>query len=151
MNVAYADITDLEQLIVELQNKPVSAFPPKMPEFKPESTNFTPFGSLDFFSQDLLEESNTTTNYLLKYNLNQIQMVGYMKYRNINYAFLKTPYETLKVKVGDKIQKGVVNKIDTNLIEIVEQQEFNNKIFDKKIFIKLEEPKNNKSIKLPIK
>lgn len=147
ISVSYADVADLEQLIKDLNNKPVELYPPKIPEWKPAETNFLQFGLIDIFDSDLLGESSVANNYLQQYNLNQVQMVGYMNYKKVNYAFLKTQYETLQVKVGDKMQNGVVARVDKESVEIVEQHIINNKVFDKKIFIKLEEPKNNKTIR----
>ena len=56
------------------------------------------------------------------YDLQHLQMVGYMSYHGINYAFLKTPLATLKVKVGDMLQSARVIKITTSTTELINKQ-----------------------------
>jgi hypothetical protein len=74
------------------------------------------------------------------YKLSQLKMVGYLYYRNRAYSFILTPHATIKVKVGDKIANGVVQKITNNATEIDEIQIIQHKQYINKIYLELPTP-----------
>jgi len=74
-------------------------------------------------NNNLFDVNKLQNNQLNKnYTYNQLQMVGYMKYKGIDYAFIKTPYETISLKPGDLIKDGKVVKITPNSVLIDEYQ-----------------------------
>lgn len=148
--VIFADVSDLERLIDEMNQKPVPQIDPKLPEYKLMSTSYRQLSNNNLFDAGRVNQSSDE-NYLNKYNLSQLQMVGFLNYQKINYAFIKTPFETLRVKVGDKIQNGNVVVINENSIEIIERQTQGERVYDKKIFLQLNESKTKKLPKLQIK
>lgn len=148
--VVFADISDLERLIDELNQKPVPQIDPKLPEYKLMSTSYRGLSNNNLFDVGRINQSSDE-NYLNKYNLSQLQMVGFLNYQKTNYAFIKTPFETLRVKVGDKIQNGSVVMIGESSLEIIERQTEGERVYDKKIFLQLNESKTKKLPKLQIK
>lgn len=148
--VIFADVSDLEQLIDELNQKPVPQIDPKLPEYKLMSTSYRSLSNNNLFDAGRINQSSDE-NYLNKYNLSQLQMVGFLNYQKTNYAFIKTPFETLRVKVGDKIQNGNVVAINESSLEIIERQTQGERIYDKKIFLQLNESKPKKLPKLQMK
>lgn len=145
--IAFADISDLEKLVNELNQQPIPQINPKLPEYKLANTSYRSLSSNNLFSASRMNESGDE-NYLNRYNLNQLQMVGFLNYQKTNYAFIKTPFETLRVKVGDKIQNGQVTLINESSLEIIERQTQGDRTYDKKIFLQLNESKSNKLPKL---
>jgi Tfp pilus assembly protein PilP len=150
LGVAFAEVIDLEQLISELNQQPVPQTIPKLPVYQLSNTSYRMLGDNNLFDEGRLDESGEE-NYLQQYNLSQLQMVGFLNYAKIDYAFIKTPYETLRVKVGDTIQNGKVVAINKTSLEIIERQVEGERTYDKKIFLQLNESKNKKLPKLQIK
>lgn len=148
--VLFADVSDLEQLMSELDQKPAPKIDPKLPEYKLMSTSYRSLSNNNLFDVGRINESNDD-NYLNRYNLSQLQMVGFLNYQKTDYAFIKTPFETLRVKVGDKIQSGKVVMISEMSLEIIERQTQGDRTYDKKILLQLNESKSNKLPKLQIK
>ena len=144
LGTAFAEVIDLEQLINELNQRPVPQTIPKLPVYQLSNTSYRMLGDNN------LSDSGDE-NYLQQYNLSQLQMVGFLNYAKIDYAFIKTPYETLRVKVGDTIQNGKVVAINKTSLEIIERQVEGERTYDKKIFLQLNESKNKKLPKLQIK
>lgn len=139
----YAGTADLEQMMQDLHNKNVNVVIPPLPDYKLPMVNFKPVNFRNIFSQNRLQDDAESYSSLQNYSLNQLQMVGYMKQKNTDYAFIKTPYETLMVKVGNKIKQGSVVKIFPEMVEIEELQIQENKQYHKTVYLKLEENKNN--------
>lgn len=146
---AFAGIADLEQLIADAGSKPASQIPPQLPVFKQSATNFLMESGGNIFDSN--RNDGTITDDYSHYNLTQLQMVGYLRYMNTDYAFLKTPYETLKVKVGDKILNGHVVSVTSNTIQIDEIQVQNSKVYNNKIFLALSQVKAKVLPKLQVK
>ncbi len=140
-----ADTSDLVQFVQDLRAKPSSNAPPVLPEFRLKPTNYKMVEYDNIFSQDRLNRRES--DILQNYNLNQVQMVGYLKYESKDYVFVKTPYETLKLKVGDKIKDGEISLITPVSAQIDEPQIENKKTFINKIMLKLDQ--NNQTKKQP--
>jgi len=102
-----ADTKDLEQFVQELRSKPSINVPPVLPEFTFKPANYKMINYDNIFSQDRLDQKES--DLLLNYNLDQLKMVGYLHYESRDYVFIKTPYETLKLKLGDKIKNGEIS------------------------------------------
>jgi len=148
---AHAEINDLELLIKDLEQKPIHMEPLVLPQLQIIFENYKSVEQNNIFDSGRSSSYDMNTySYNQDYNLNQLQMVGYMNYTGISYAFLKTPFETIKVKVGDQIKGGKVMSITANAVEINQLQVVDNKNYVKKIFIELVQPDNNKP-KLTIK
>ncbi len=146
----YADIDDLSEIVKKISASPVVQIPPELPVFKLPETNYREVESgYNLFDQARL--TGEADSDLHNYNLSQLQMVGYMHYLNVDYAFLKSPYETLKVKVGDKILNGKVVVISQKNIQIDELQVQGNKVFTNKLFLNLDQPKTKNLPKLQAK
>lgn len=138
--LVFADIDDLNEMVRKISTDPVLQVPPELPVFKLPDTGYKDIESgLNLFDQNRLD--GQIENDLHNFNLSQLQMVGYMYYKNVDYSFVKTPYETLKVKVGDKILNGKIIRILPNNTEIDELQVQDNKVFTNKIFLNLDQPK----------
>ncbi len=71
------------------------------------------------------------------YSLSQLQMVGYLYYKQVEYSFIRTPSTTIKVKVGDKVGRGVVRKISPKLTEIDEVQISQHNQYVNRVFLEL--------------
>ena len=140
-----ADTSDLEQFVQELRAKPSTNIPPALPEFIFKSANYKMIEYDNIFSQDRLDRRES--DILQNYNLNQVQMVGYLKYESKDYVFVKTPYETLKLKVGDKIKDGEITSITPISAQIDEPQIEDKKTYINKIMLKLDQ--NNQAKKQP--
>ncbi|RTL11178.1 MAG: hypothetical protein EKK54_08360 [Neisseriaceae bacterium] len=140
---AMADTSDLEQFVQDLRAKPSTNIPPALPEFTFKPANYKMIEYDNIFSQDRLDRRES--DILQSYNLNQVQMVGYLKYEGKDYVFIRTPYETLKLKVGDKIKDGEVSLITPVSAQIDEPQIEDKKTFINKIMLKLDQ--NNQAKK----
>jgi|GEM_PF-2652486 len=147
LGVAFADIVDLEQLISDLNQLPAPQTIPALPVYQLSNTSYRMLGDNNLFDSGRIGESGEE-NYLQQYNLSQLQMVGFLNYAKTNYAFIKTPYETLRVKVGDMIQSGKVMMINKTSLEIIERQVEGERTYDKRILLQLNESKNKKLPKL---
>lgn len=145
MMAANAEINDLEKLIKELEEKPMSMKPLVLPQLQIIFENYKPAERNNIF--DGTRSSSYDINsysYNQDYSLNQLQMVGYMNYAGVAYAFLKSPFETMKVKIGDQLKGGSVVNISSTSIEIDQLQVIDNKSYKKKIYIELIQLDNNK-------
>lgn len=148
--IACADTEDLEQMLKTLHSKNVAPITPSLPQFVPANTNFKIVKFKNLFSQDRLQDTDQVSNTLQNYTLNQLQMVGFMKQKDINYAFIKTPYETLLVKAGDKIKLGSVVSVAPNIVEIEELQTQDDRTYHKKVYVKFDTTKNDNNLKLKL-
>lgn len=142
-SLAFADTEDLQQMMKELDNKSVVTKAPEIPVYTPAKTNFKQYQFDNLFSQERVRDDYATSNTLQNFNLNQLQMVGYMEQKKVNYAFVKTPYETLMLKTGDKVKGGTVTQVSQTQVELDEIQTQDNKVYHKKIFLKLDSNKTN--------
>lgn len=142
----FAEIIDLEKLILELQQKPAYMQPIILPKLETITGNYkTPLQDNIFdASRSINFDISANMNYNQDYSLNQLQMVGYMNYSGIDYAFLKTPFDTIKVKVGDSIKGGKVVSITNSVVEINQLQIIDDKNYNKRIFIQLLKPNKPK-------
>jgi Tfp pilus assembly protein PilP len=145
---ALADISDLEAYVNELNQTAHGVMLPKLPEYRLANTNYVPVDMRNIFVNHLAI-SQAEQSYLQKYNLNQLQMVGYMHYGTMDYAFLRTPYETIRAKIGEHIQDGVVTKITPTNVEIDQTLVQSGKSYTKKIYLQLLEKKDKTLGKLP--
>lgn len=139
----FAETEDLQQMMKDLDNTTVVTKAPEIPVYTPPKTNFKEYQFDNLFSQTRVSDDYATSNTLQNFNLNQLQMVGYMEQKKINYAFVKTPYETLILRSGDKIKGGTVTQVSPTQVELDEIQTQDNKVYHKKIFLKLETNRNN--------
>ena len=140
-SLVIANVEDLEALVKNINNSQATQAPPELPIFKLSNTDYKTIESGgDIF--DSIREPNQADNDLQSYNLNQLQMVGYLHYKNVSYAFLRTPYETLKVKNGDKINNGLIISIESSSTLIEETQSQAGKIYKNKIFLTLDQQKS---------
>lgn len=146
----YADTEDLEEMVRNLNNTAVEATMPKLPEYTPSNTNYKMINIKNLFAQTRLRDVAESNNILQNYTLNQLQMVGFMTQKNNSYAFIKTPFETLLVKAGDKIKLGNVVSVTPTLVEIEELQVENDKTYHKKVYIKFDTSKDDNSLKLKL-
>lgn len=64
-----------------------------------------------------------------KFSLTELKMVGYLLVSKQLYALLQTPYDILKLKLGDKIGRGKIILLTKNFVEIDNLQQQNNKNF----------------------
>lgn len=133
------DLTDLRHFIKELELSPAKSNIPPLPKYKEMNTNYIIYDQKDLFDQKNIVGLDSKYE-LQKYSLDQLKMVGFMQYQNHNYAFLKTPYEIISVKVGDKIRDGVINTISKDSVQIDEMQLQDGHTYTRKIFLKLIEP-----------
>lgn len=133
----YANTIDLEQMMQDLHYQKTDIVVPSIPDYKMPAVNFKSVHFKNIFSQNRLQDSTESNLNLQNYSLNQLEMVGYMRQKSIDYAFLKTPYETILVKVGDKVKQGYVIKIYPNSVEIEELQIQDNKHYHRKVYLKL--------------
>ncbi|TXI91108.1 MAG: hypothetical protein E6Q33_11155 [Neisseriales bacterium] len=142
----FAEIIDLEKLILELQQKPAYMQPIILPKLETIIENYKTPSQNNIFdaSRSINFDISANMNYNQDYSLNQLQMVGYMNYSGIDYAFLKTPFDTIKVKVGDSIKGGKVVSITNSVVEINQLQIIDDKNYNKRIFIQLLKPNKPK-------
>lgn len=135
----FADTQDLETLVKELGQKPNTVKPAELPTIKFNDVDYKLPENNNIFDSKRSEVSNDNLFQIYdnKYSLNQLQMVGYMHYHNIDYAMLKTPYETIKVKVGDSVKNGKVIKITEEMTEIDELDFADGKSYNRKRFFNL--------------
>ncbi len=142
----FAEIIDLEKLILELQQKPAYMQPIILPKLETIIGNYKTPSQNNIFdaSRSINFDISANMNYNQDYSLNQLQMVGYMNYSGIDYAFLKTPFDTIKVKVGDSIKGGKVVSITNSVVEINQLQIIDDKNYNKRIFIQLLKPNKPK-------
>lgn len=142
----FAEIIDLEKLILELQQKPGYMQPIILPKLETIIGNYKTPSQNNIFdaSRSINFDISANMNYNQDYSLNQLQMVGYMNYSGIDYAFLKTPFDTIKVKVGDSIKGGKVVSITNSVVEINQLQIIDDKNYNKRIFIQLLKPNKPK-------
>ncbi len=142
----FAEIIDLEKLILELQQKPAYMQPIVLPKLETIIGNYKTPSQNNIFdaSRSINFDISANMNYNQDYSLNQLQMVGYMNYSGIDYAFLKTPFDTIKVKVGDSIKGGKVISITNSVVEINQLQIIDDKNYNKRIFIQLLKPNKPK-------
>ncbi len=142
----FAEIIDLEKLILELQQKPGYMQPIILPKLETIIGNYKTPSQNNIFdaSRSINFDISANMNYNQDYSLNQLQMVGYMNYSGIDYAFLKTPFDTIKVKVGDSIKGGKVISITNSVVEINQLQIIDDKNYNKRIFIQLLKPNKPK-------
>ncbi len=143
----YADINDLESLVKELEQKRIPMPTITLPKFERQSGDYK-----NSLPNNVFDASRNFTNYDLNsmeynqdYSLNQLQMVGYMNYNGIDYAFLKTPFDTIKVKTGDQIKGAKIVNITNSVTEINQLQVIDDKTYNKKIYIELLQPTNSKA------
>lgn len=101
---------------------------------------------INFFNKSKNVQKNGVDSNLQDFNLNQLTVVGVMDYKKKEYAFLKTPYETILVKVGDTIKNAKIIKININNIELEEVQMQDNKVYKRKIYLKFNLRKNDNLI-----
>lgn len=148
--VVYADTEDLEQMVKNLNDTAVEVTIPKLPEYTPSNTNYKMISVKNLFTQVRLRDSAESNNILQNYTLNQLQVVGFMRQKNTDYAFIKTPFETLLVKTGDKIKLGNVVSITPAWVEIEELQVDNDKTYHKKVYLKFDASKDDNSLKLKL-
>lgn len=145
-----ADTKDLEQFVQELRSKPSTNVPPVLPEFTFKPANYKMINYDNIFSQDRLDQKES--DLLQNYNLDQLKMVGYLHYESRDYVFIKTPYETLKLKLGDKIKNGEISLITPSSTQIDEPQIQDSKTFINKIMLNLDQGnQTKKQPKLPQK
>ena len=64
-------------------------------------------------------------------------MVGYLNYKNKDYLFIQTPYDTRKLIVGESIGHAIVLQIDKNSAILDEKQQINGRVFNNKVYLKL--------------
>ena len=142
----YADINDLDALIKELEQKPIKMQPILLPKLNLDANNYSSISRNNIFdsSRNVNYDVNSLS-YNQDYTLNQLKMVGYMNYNGVDYAFLKTPVDTIKVKVGDQIKGSKVVNITNSVVEINQLQLIDDKKYNKKIFIELTQPVNIKA------
>lgn len=147
-SMSHADITDLEQFVNDLNNRKFEVKQVEIPAFEPTSVNYKRLAFINIFSQKRLQGTEALQNPIKNYNSSQLQVVGFMLQDNTSYAFIKTPYETLMVKSGDKISGGQVVKVTSDIVEIDILQTQNNREYHKKIYLKYTNPDNNLKLKL---
>ena len=82
-----------------------------------------------------------------QYSFNQIQMVGYLSYHGIAYAFVHTPFATLQVKSGDRVLSGRVIKITPTELEIDDAVSNDPQLYPAKILLQLKPL--NPTLKMP--
>lgn len=134
----HAANTDLDQILSQLEHEAEPIKPAAIPVLIHKKVKLEfPLENNVFDSKRDDNLNNNEFSQQMKYSLIQLQMVGYLRYRNIDYALLKTPYEVIKVKIGDHVKNGIVIKITQTMTEINELQLAEKKIFNKKLFFYL--------------
>ena len=135
----YAEISDLKQYQENLKLNSIAIIPESLaiisasiPLYKLPSTD-------DLFDSKRVEGIHDSANKNdTEYNLNQLKMVGYIHYQNIDYALLETPFTTIKVKPGDMIKDARVIKITSSNLELSQLQKLDGQNFTRKIFLKIQ-------------
>lgn len=89
---------------------------PNIPDFKPLliSNDYPPRVNIFDSKRIRTKEAVDIENFII----NQLQMVGYLRYHNVKYAFLRTPKMVIKVKSGDKLKDAIVLNVTENWVEI---------------------------------
>lgn len=143
-SIILADVVNLQ--LAELDKQAVAILPPNLPELRSNLTNYQAYNGNNIFDAERVD--SYATDAFQDYNLNQLKMVGYMKFAGLDYAFVMTPYTTLKLKIGDKIKNGTVTKLSMHSLEIEDVQFSANKTFINKIYLELAQEPPKKLPKL---
>lgn len=142
--VVVAMSTDLNQVKQELPVNPLINLKLELPTFAIKQANYKMPEYNDIFNSGRNESFVQNVQvYNDNFSLSDLQMVGYIYYKKINYALLKTPFAVIKVKPGDQIKNAQVMLINQNSVEIYESQTIHNKIYIKKIYLNMIPPKNS--------
>ncbi len=146
-NIANAD-QSLDQQLQELKNNARVSKIPEIPVYDIKPAAYKKFGFVNYFLSTRLDDTSFTTQIMNDFPLNQVQMVGYMNDANVKYALIKTPYETLMLKVGDKIKSGVITSINESGAVIMDQQSNSSgSTYQKIINLKFD---NNENVRLKL-
>lgn len=119
ITLVYADQSLEAQLDEIKQNAPNVKFP-EVPVYDITVQKYLRYPPVNDFSNDHLNDGTYTTQVTSDFNLNQLEMVGYMQDNNVKYGLIKTPYETLMLKAGDKIKSGVLTSVNESGAVITE-------------------------------
>ena len=128
--IAHAD--NLESWLEQVQKTTSPSRLPVLPNVKLSSINYTISSPINVFAADRLV-NNKDGNF----ELSQLLMVGYLSYKNKDYAFIQTPLDTRKIMVGDMIGQGNVLQIGKDFVILSEQQNLNGRILNNKIYLRL--------------
>ncbi len=128
--IAHAD--NLENWLDQVQQTTPPSRLPALPNVKLSIINYTIPLPINIFAADRLV-NNKDGNM----ELSQLLMVGYLNYKNKDYAFIQTPLDTRKIMVGDIIGQGNVLQIGKDFVILSEQQNLNGRILNNKIYLRL--------------
>lgn len=128
---------DVNIFFVKTENNGFYVHVPDTPVLESINNNYK-IPQMNFFIKSKDSLTNTTNLRSQDFNLNQLVVVGVMNYKNKEYAFIKTPYETLMVKIGDIIKTAKIIKININNVELEEVQMQGNKVYKHKVYLKFD-------------
>ena len=109
---------NLEEELQNIKQNAVAAKVPQVPVYDVKLVNYKKFGSVNSFLSTRLESAGYKPQAINDFALNQLEMVGYMQDGSTKYAFIKTPYETIMLKPGDKIKSGQVTMVNESGVSI---------------------------------
>ena len=144
---SYASTDDLEVYLNNLQQRKVATMAPVLPSYTPKPNNYRPLHSNNLFSDTRL--TTNEADLFDSFSLEQLQMVGYLNYENTDYVFLRTPHETLKFKLGDKIKDGIITLITAESVQINQTELEGDTSYTRKIILKLDQGQTNNRPELP--
>ena len=122
---------NLEEWILSIQNETNTSKIAEIPKIKHISImESTPF-FVNIFS------ANRFSDGKMEFELDKLVMVGYLSFKNKDYAFIQTPYDTKKLMVGESIGQASVLQIGKNFVVLSELQQMNGHIFNNKVYLKL--------------
>lgn len=119
ITLVYAD-QSLEAQLEEIKQSAPSVKFPEVPVYDVSIQKYLRYPAINSFSSEQLNDHNYSTQITNDFNLNQVEMVGYMQDNNVKYGLIKTPYETLMLKAGDKIKGGVLTSVNESGAVITE-------------------------------
>lgn len=139
-----SNIEDLQVFIKNLEKngKPVTPELPRFPSYLSNPVIYKWVYNGNIFSTDRVNKISDIP--LQNFRVSQTSMVGYMLYQKIDYSFIKTPYETLKMKVGDQIANGTIKNITANTTEIDVKETADGKLYIHKVYLELDSTSNGK-------
>lgn len=134
-NNVFAVSDDLGIFLFNAKNNASYVNLPDTPKLESITNNYKK-SQIRFFTKSKDSLINGVSQKSQDFNLNQLIVTGMMVYKKRNYAFIKTPYDTLMVNVGDRIKNAKIIKIESNIVELEDVQMQGNKVYKHKIYLK---------------
>ena len=132
LSFTYVKADNLNTWMLDVQNKTSATPLPALPKIKQPDTKLIIPVPVNIFSANRLNVDGKKT-----FELDKLSMVGYLNFKNKDYAFIQTPIDTRKLMVGESIGQASVLQIGKDFVILNEQQQMNGRVFNNKVYLKL--------------